>query len=45
MALLDESRDILRSSLDEFKREQDEYRQQLDDITRIKEAAMQRRKG
>ena len=42
---LDESRDILRHSLEDFKREQDEYRQQLAQIMRHKEAAMQRPKG
>lgn len=42
---LDESRNILKSSLDEFKREQDEYRQQLEDIMREKEAAIKRPKG
>jgi hypothetical protein len=45
MAVLDESRDMLRNSLEEFKREQNEYRQQLEDITKNKEAAMKRRKG
>jgi hypothetical protein len=42
---LDESRDILRNSYEEFKREQDDYRRQLEEITKNKEAAMQRRKG
>jgi hypothetical protein len=42
---LDESRDMLRNSLEEFKREQNEYRKQLEDIARYKDAAMQRRKG
>ena len=45
MSALDESRDILRNSFEEFKREQDEYRKQLEDISRRKEAAMGRRKG
>jgi hypothetical protein len=45
MTVLDESRDMLRNSLEEFKREQNEYRKQLEDISRTKEAAMQRRKG
>jgi hypothetical protein len=45
MNTLDESRDILRTSFEEFKREQDEYRKQLEDITKLKEAAMARSKG
>jgi hypothetical protein len=45
MSALDESRDILRDSFEEFKREQDEYRKQLEDISRSKEAALGRRKG
>ena len=45
LSTLDESRDMLRTSFEEFKREQDEYRRQLEDITKSKEAAMQRRKG
>jgi len=36
---------MFRDTLDEFKREQNEYRQQLEDITRQKEAAMGRRQG
>lgn len=36
---------MLRNSLEEFKREQNEYRKQLEDIARYKDAAMQRRKG
>lgn len=45
MTALDESRDILRSSYEEFKREQDEYRKQLEEIIRMKETALGRRKG
>ncbi len=45
MNTLDESRDILRNSFEEFKREQDEYRKQLEEISKIKESAMGRRKG
>ena len=45
MNALDESRDILRSSFEEFKREQDEYRKQLEEISKAKEAALGRRKG
>ena len=45
MSALDESRDILRTSFKEFKREQDEYRKQLEEIIRMKETALGRRKG
>lgn len=45
MSALDESRDILRNSLEEFKREQAEYRKQLQDISKMKESAMGRQKG
>ena len=45
MNTLDESRDILRNSFEEFKREQDEYRKQLEEISKFKESAMGRRKG
>ncbi len=45
ISVLDESRNMLRNSLDNFKEEQDEYRRQLEDIVRNKEAAMGRRKG
>jgi hypothetical protein len=45
MSTLDESRDILRNSFEEFKREQEEYRQQLEEISKFKEAAMGRQKG
>jgi len=45
MTVLDESRDMLRNSFEEFKREQNEYRKQLEDIAKIREAAIQRRKG
>lgn len=45
MSVLDESRNLLRSTLEEFKSDQNEYRQQLEDISRRKEAAMGRRKG
>ncbi|CAF0785681.1 unnamed protein product [Adineta steineri] len=44
MSTLDESRDILRSSFEEFKREQEEYRKQLQEISKVKEAAMGRQK-
>ncbi|CAF0969870.1 unnamed protein product [Rotaria sordida] len=44
MTTLDESRDMLRNSYDEFQREQDKYKKQLEEITRNKELAMQRRK-
>lgn len=45
METLDESRSLLRSSLEDFRREQDEYRQQLEELKRYKELTMQRRKG
>lgn len=45
MITLDESRDMLRNSYEEFKREQNEYRKQLEEITKHKELAIQRRKG
>lgn len=45
MNALDESRDILKNSFEEFKRDQDEYRQQLEEISKQKEAALGRRKG
>jgi hypothetical protein len=45
MAALDESRDMLKNSYDEFKLEQNEYKQQLEKIAQIKEAGMHRRKG
>jgi hypothetical protein len=45
MSALDESRDLLRNSFEEFKREQDEYRRQLEDISRIKETTLGRSKG
>lgn len=45
MSALDESRYILKNSFEEFKREQDEYRQQLKEISKEKEAALGRRKG
>jgi hypothetical protein len=45
MSALDESRDILRNSFEEFKREQEEYRKQLQEISKIKEGAMSRQKG
>lgn len=45
MAILDESRNMLRSSYDDFKHDQEEYRKQLEVVTMSKEAAMQRRKG
>ncbi|CAF1466757.1 unnamed protein product [Adineta ricciae] len=44
MSALDESRDILRNSLEEFKREQAEYRKQLQEISKMKENAMGRQK-
>lgn len=44
MAILDESRNMLRSSYDDFKHDQEEYRKQLEVVTMSKEAAMQRRK-
>jgi hypothetical protein len=45
MSALYESRDILRDTFEEFKRDQDEYRKQLEDISKSKEAALGRRKG
>ena len=45
MRTLDETRDMLKDSYEEFKHEQDEYRRQLEDISKIKESALQRRKG
>lgn len=45
MSTLDESRDILRNSFEEFKREQEEYRQQLEEISKFKESSMGRQKG
>ena len=42
---LDESRNMLRNSLEEFKREQEEYRKQLEHIMRDKEAGTPRLKG
>jgi len=42
---LDESRNMLKSSLEEFKLEQIQYRKQLEQITINREAAMQRRQG
>ena len=45
MALLNESRNMFRNSLEDFKQEQEEYRRQLELITKQKEAAMGRRKG
>jgi uncharacterized coiled-coil DUF342 family protein len=45
MSTLDESRDILRNSFEEFKREQEEYRQQLAEISKLREAANGRQKG
>jgi hypothetical protein len=45
MSTLDESRNILRNSFEEFKREQDEYRRQLEEISKMKEAALGRSKG
>ncbi|CAF1037851.1 unnamed protein product [Rotaria sp. Silwood1] len=44
MTTLDESRDMLRSSYEEFQREQEQYKKQLEEITRNKELAIQRRK-
>ena len=45
IALLDESRTMFRTSLEDFRQEQDEYRRQLEYITKQKEAAIGRRKG
>jgi hypothetical protein len=45
MSALYESRDMLRNSFEEFKRDQDEYRKQLEDISKTKEAVLGRRKG
>jgi hypothetical protein len=45
MSALDESRDILRNSFEEFKREQEEYRKQLEEISKMKEAQLGRSKG
>jgi len=42
---LDESRNMLQSSLEEFKLEQIQYKKQLEQITKSREAAMQRRQG
>ncbi|CAF4027852.1 unnamed protein product [Rotaria sp. Silwood2] len=44
MTTLDESRDMLRSSLEEFQHEQAQYKTQLEEIMRNKELAIQRRK-
>ena len=43
--VLDESRDMLRNSFEEFKREQEEYRQQLKAVTKHKQAAIERQRG
>jgi hypothetical protein len=43
--VLDESRDMFRNSFDEFKREQNEYRKQLEDIAQYRETVIGRRKG
>lgn len=45
VALLSESRNMFQSSLEDFRQEQEEYRRQLDYITKQKEAAIGRRKG
>lgn len=45
MTVLDQSRDILKDSYEEFKQEQEEYRLQLEEISKNKEAALGRRKG
>ena len=45
MNALDESRDILRNSFEEFKREQEEYRKQLQAISKMKEGPLGRSKG
>jgi hypothetical protein len=45
MIALDESRDLLRNSFEEFKREQEEYRNQLEEISKLKQAALARSKG
>mgnify|MGYP006892784532 FL=1 len=45
ITILDESRNMLRNSYDDFKHDQEEYRKQLEAITLNKEAAMHRRKG
>jgi len=42
---LDESRNMLKNSLEEFKLEQIQYKKQLEQITRKREAAIQRRQG
>lgn len=42
---LDSTRDILRDSFEEFKREQELYRTELEKIMKMKEAAIQRPKG
>ena len=42
---LDESRDLLRDSLEEFKREQREYRGQVEAIMKNKQVLIQRQKG
>ncbi|CAF5229308.1 unnamed protein product, partial [Rotaria magnacalcarata] len=44
VAALDESRFLLRSSLEEFQRGQDEYRQQLEQIKNYRELGTTRRK-
>ena len=36
---------MFRNSFDEFKREQDDFRKQLEDMTRYREAFMARRNG
>jgi hypothetical protein len=45
MTTLSESRIILKNLVDEFTEEQDEYKRQLEEITKRKEAVMLRRKG
>jgi hypothetical protein len=42
---LDESRSILIDLFDEFKREQDEYREQLENIMKSRETLTPRLKG
>lgn len=42
---LDESRDLLRDSLEEFKREHREYRGQVEAIMRNKQVLIHRQKG
>lgn len=45
VALLNESRIMFQTSLEDFRQEQEEYRRQLEYITKQKEAAIGRRKG